>query len=120
MAQAVASGFPAPGFAVPRSNPRSDLSRTFGSALGARLGNLHFGRLVDETRSVHQDETNGGKSNRVSFRLQAWRFIIAALLTKGRALSQIPSGSVLASIRGSFLKSAEGWSWLLFPFSVPD
>jgi hypothetical protein len=110
VAQAVASGFPAPGFAAPRSNPCSDLSRIFGSALGARLGNLHCGKLVDETRSEDQDETNGGKSNRVSFRLQAWRFIIAAPLIKGRTLPQIPGGSFLASIGGSLLKSAEGQS----------
>jgi hypothetical protein len=56
---------------------------------------------------VDQDETNGGKSNRVSFRLQAWRFIIAAPLIKGRTLPQIPGGSFLASIGGSLLKSAE-------------
>jgi hypothetical protein len=92
VAQAVDSGFLAPGFAAPRSNPHSDLSRIFASPLGAQLGIPHFGKLVDEIRSADQDETNGGKSNRVSFWLQAWRFIIAAPLNKDWASLRFPAG----------------------------
>jgi hypothetical protein len=109
----VVAGFPAPGFAAPQSNPRSDLSTTFGSALAEQLGTEDFGKLVDVTQSVDQDETNGGKLNRVSFWLRAWRFIIAAPLIKGRSLAQIPRGSFLPSIGGSFLKSAEAATFQL-------
>ena len=110
-APAVSPDFHAPGSGALRSNPHSGPSRIFASALAGRLGNRNFGKLVDGIRSGDQDETNGGKSNKVSFQFQAWRFIIAALLIKGGTLPQIPRGSFSVSIGGSFLKIAEVVRW---------
>ena len=117
-ARAASPDFHAPGSAALQSNPHSAPSRIFASALGGRLGNRNFGKLVDGIRSGDQGETNGGKSNKVSFRLQAWRFIIAAPLIKGRTRSHMPRGSVFASRRGSLPKSAEVLAINKFPFTA--
>ena len=71
------------------------------------FGSLCFYKCADVIQSEDPGGTNDGKYNTVSFRHQAWRFIIAAPSIKGGTLRQIPRGSFSVSIGGSFLKIAE-------------
>ena len=70
------------------------------------FGSLCFYKCADGIQSGDRGGTNGGKYNTVSFRHQAWRFIIAAPSIKGE-LSVSSGAHVEIDIRNRIAESGK-------------